>query len=96
MTLNEFNLSCPYFWKSRTRYNNKFKPAILGDSQYYVKRFKYLMKRKGYNIYTDVNIRNAKDENKLEKIKKHYLKVSRNMATKEINFVWLYKYPKLN
>lgn len=83
----------------KVQFNNRYKPTILGDSHYYHKEFKNKMKRKGYNIYTDVNIRNTKDKNKLEKIerdRKEYNKVKRKRAIKEISFAWIHKYPKLD
>ena len=94
----QYNLLTDYDPK-RVQFNNRFKPNILGDSHYYHNKFKTMMKRKKYNIFTDVNIRNTQDKDKLEKIekdKKKYDKVKRKRAIKEISFSWLHKYPKLN
>jgi len=89
----------PTYKPKGVKFNNRYKPTILGDSHYYHKGFKNKMKRKGYNIYTDVNIRNTKDEailKEMEKDRRKYIKVQRKRAIKETSFGWIHKYPKLD
>lgn len=79
--------------------NNKYCPIILGDSHYYHNEFKNKMKRKGYKIYTDVNIRNTKNKDKLKQMeedRKKYFKRVKKRAIKETSFGWIHKYPKLD
>ena len=79
--------------------NNRYKQIILGDSAYHDKSLYSALSRKGYQVITDVNIRNTKNKIKIQKLKKskkEYIKKCPKRFSIERSYAWIKSYPKLS
>lgn len=82
----------------KVKNNNKFKQNFFADAAYFSKKIYEPLEKKGYNVITDVNIRNTKNKEKLEKmkeIKKNYLKRGKKRFVVEQFNAWIMKFPKI-
>jgi transposase len=79
--------------------NNKYKQCLIGDAGYYSNDVYETLTHKGYTPITDVNKRNTKKQELLDKIdmdKKKYLKYQTKRNIIEHFNAWFHKFPKLD
>jgi hypothetical protein len=79
--------------------NNRFKQIVTADAAYHDQNLAKIMAKKGFKLYTDVNIRNTKNPEKLkilDAVKKEYKKRQSKRLVSEHCNAWIKQYPKMD